>query len=68
MIPSTRLSGIVVSLAALCAACASTTERVYIEPSNQTITAELEASYDGRGAQIYVTNGSSVPVIDKSVQ
>lgn len=65
--PTRRASRIAMLCATLLAACASSTERVYVAPSNDTVITSLEASYDGRGQQIYVTNLSSVPIVVTSL-
>lgn len=56
---SSALLGMMV-LASGCAAKA--TERVYVAPTDQTVTARLEAAMDGRGQYVYVENRSTVPV------
>ena len=41
-------------------------DTVYIAPSYQTVTSEIEAGYDGVRQLIYVTNNSTVAVIVNS--
>ncbi len=48
---------------ALASGCAAkVTERVYVAPTDQTVTARLEAAMDGKGQYVYVENRSTVPV------
>lgn len=55
-----------VSLAAV--SCATARQIVYVAPSNETVTAETVASYDGIRQLIYVTNSSTVPIVITSLQ
>lgn len=50
------------------AGCATTGEQVfYVAPTDQTVTARLEAAWDGKGQNIIVENRSSVEVTATSV-
>lgn len=42
--------------------CASAAQRVYVAPSDQTVTTGMEAAWDGRGQHIYVENHSTVEI------
>jgi hypothetical protein len=59
------LSGLAV--AALVIGCASTGERIYVAPTEHTVTAYLEAAYDGRGHHIIVRNNSTEEITVTSV-
>ena len=55
-----------VNLAAV--SCATARQTVYVAPSNETVTAETVAGYDGIRQLVYVTNSSTVPIVITSIQ
>ena len=63
------LSSLLAVLVLHVASCAANShETQYVAPSDQSITAETEASYDGIHQRIYVTNHSTVTVVITSFQ
>ncbi len=44
-------------------ACATARQQIFRAPSDDTIQSGSEMSYGGDGFNVYVTNGSSVPIL-----
>jgi hypothetical protein len=63
--PATACWFLLMSL--LLGGCAAKAERVYLAPSDATVTARLEAAYDGRGQHIVVENRSTVQIVVTSL-
>lgn len=65
--PLRRAALIVPFACAAAAACASSGEKAYIAPTEHSVTAYLEASYDGRGQHIVVRNASTESITVTSI-